>query len=114
MEDNFLIPIGKRMAEIRRSHNITQETLAEKLGVTPKHISCVECGISSLSLKNLIEFSNVLDCSLDYILLGEKKDNALSKLPKEIIDVLYSGDEKEIDRLNRYLELYIEMSKEQS
>lgn len=39
MESDVMIPIGKRLAEIRRSHHVTQETLADRLGVSPKHIS---------------------------------------------------------------------------
>ena len=110
MENNFLIPIGKRIAEIRRSNNMTQETLADKLSVSPKHISHTECGTSSLSLKNLIEFCNLFNCSLDYIVLGIKEDGILSKLPKEITETLYSGNDEEIDRLIRYLQIYVEIT----
>ena len=110
MENNFLIPIGHRISEIRRSHGITQEMLAEKLGVTPKHISHTECGTSSFSLSNLIEFCNMFNCSLDYIILG-KTDIALSKLPKEIVQILYTGNEEDILRLSRYLDVYLEITK---
>lgn len=111
MENNFLIPIGKRISEIRRSHNMTQDALADKLSVSPKHISHTECGTSSLSLKNLIEFCNIFNCSLDYIIFGTKDDGILSKLPKEIQEMLYSGDDEEIDRLVRYLQIYVEIAK---
>lgn len=113
MESNFLIPIGKRIAEIRRSHNVTQEVLADRLGVSPKHISHTECGTSSLSIKNLIEFCNIFDCSLDYIILGKAEDSILAKLPDEIADILYTGTEQDIERLNRYLQIYVELLKKQ-
>lgn len=110
-ENNILIPIGKRISEVRRSHGMTQETLAEKLGVSPKHISHTECGTSTLSLKNLVEFCQLFDTSLDYIVLGVTENSALAKLPKEIINILYAGEEKEIERLNRYLQIYLELLK---
>lgn len=113
MENNFLIPIGKRMAEIRRSHNVTQEALADQLGVSPKHVSHTECGTSSLSLKNLIEFCNIFDCSLDYIILGKSENSILSKLPDEIINILYTGTAQERERLNRYLQIYVELLNKQ-
>jgi transcriptional regulator with XRE-family HTH domain len=113
MENDFLIPIGKRIAEVRRSHNVTQEKLADKLGVSPKHVSHTECGTSSLSLKNLIEFCNLFNCSLDYIIFGQSGNKALSKLPDEISKILCTGSDAEIDRLNRYLQIYIELLKEQ-
>ena len=105
--------IGRRIAEIRRSHGVTQESLADQLGVSPKHISHTECGTSSLSLKNLMEFCNIFDCSMDYIIFGKTGDSVLAKLPEEISDILYTGTEKDIDRLNRYLQMYIELTKGQ-
>ena len=108
MVNNYLVPIGHRLREIRHSHGMTQEILADRLGVTPKHISHTECGKSSFSIENLIEFCNIFNCSLDYILLG-KQDIALSRLPKEIIQILYSGNDKEISRLIKYLNVYIEL-----
>lgn len=113
MENTILISIGKRIAEIRRSHKVTQEILAEKLGLTPKHVSHVERGLSSYSIKNLIEFCAMFDCSLDYIILGKNSNNVLNKLPEEIVSILYTGNEKEVDRLNRYLQIYTELLKEQ-
>ena len=110
MESDFLIPIGRRIREIRRANGMTQEVLAERLSVTPKHISHTECGTSSLSLANLIEFCNIFNCSLDYIILG-KKDNLLSRLPSKIVDIIYSGSEDEFSRLIKYLELYVELTK---
>ena len=50
MESNVLIAIGKRIAEIRKSHNITQETLADQLGVSPKHISHTAVSYTHLTL----------------------------------------------------------------
>jgi transcriptional regulator with XRE-family HTH domain len=113
MESNLLIPIGKRIAEIRRAHNVTQEALADRLGVSPKHISHIECGTSSLSLKNLIEFCHLFDCSLDYIIFGQADNKILSRLPDGICRILNTGTDDEIDRLNRYLQIYIELIGEQ-
>lgn len=113
MENNILLPIGKRISEIRRSHNITQEALADKLGVSPKHISHTECGTSSLSLKNLMEFCTLFDCSLDYIIFGTKNNTVLSQLPEEIVQILSSGNNEERELLNRYLQMYLELTKKQ-
>lgn len=112
MESNFLITIGKRIGEIRRANKITQEGLAEKLDVSPKHISHAECGTSSLSLKNLMEFCRICNCSLDYIVFGSQ-NSVLEQLPKEIVNILHTGSAEELDRLNRYLQIYIELSKRQ-
>lgn len=113
IEHDLLLSIGKRLAEIRRSHKVTQESLANTLGVSPKHISHTECGTSSLSLKNLIEFCNLFDCSLDYIVFGQSRNNALDRLPKDTVKLLCTGSEEEIGRLNRYLSVYTELLNKQ-
>lgn len=106
-----LSDIGKRIAEIRQTHNITQAQLAEILNVSPKHISHTECGTSSLSLKNLIEFCNYFHCSLDFIVFGQDKSGLSEKLPREIVEILNFGSDKEIERLGKYLKTYIELIK---
>ena len=106
---NNLEAIGKRISLTRRAKGMTQETLAEKLGVSPKHISHIECGTSSLSLKSLIEFCKIFDCSMDYIIFGNSESKLLSKLPSEITDILHTGTDADLDRLNRYLHIYVEL-----
>lgn len=109
MNNNSSTAIGKRLAEIRRSNHITQEKLAEMLGVSPKHISHIECGTSSLSLKNLMQFCQIFHCSLDYIMFGRNINDSLSRLPNQISQILYTGSDADIDRLNRYLQIYVEL-----
>ncbi|MBQ6856193.1 MAG: hypothetical protein IJO13_03725, partial [Lachnospiraceae bacterium] len=71
-------------------------------------ISHIENCTSSLSLKNLIQFCKLYDCSLDYLVFGKESNEALSKLPEDIVKILNSGLQQEIDRLNRYLQIYLE------
>ena len=109
MDSNILIPIGKRISEIRRSRGVTQEALADMLNISPKHVSHSECRTSCLSLKNLMEFCKIFNCSLDYIVFGTREDSVLSKLPEEILYTLYYGDNSELETLNRYLQFYIDI-----
>ncbi len=108
MKNDTLIAIGSRMAEIRRANHMTQETLAEMLDVSPKHISHSENATSALSLKNLIQFCTIFNCSLDYLIFGKQGNEALSKLPDEIVDLLNAGSNRDIERLNRYLQFYVD------
>lgn len=113
MENDTLTAIGIRIAAVRRSHKVTQEALADMLGVSPKHISHVENATSSLSLKNLIQFCTIFDCSFDYLIFGKQNNEALSKLPDGIVHILNTGSDSDIDRLNRYLQIYIELHNKQ-
>ena len=109
MDRRQMQEIGIRIAELRRSHKLTQEALAETLGVSKKHISHVERGCASLSMGCLAELSRLFDCSLDYIVFGEPEDKAYTYLPDTISEILHSGQTSEINRLIRYLEVYIEL-----
>ena len=52
--------IGKRIKLARIKADITQEQLAEILGVTTPYVSRLERGAKSINLKRLIEIADVL------------------------------------------------------
>lgn len=62
------VAIGKRIKAARQKRGITQETVAEKIGVTPQHISNIETGNSTLSLTALVSIANLLRVSADDLL----------------------------------------------
>lgn len=60
--------IGKRIKIARINQNMTQETVADKIGVTPQHVSNIETGNSSVSLTTLVAIANLLKVSSDELL----------------------------------------------
>ena len=68
-------PIGKRIREARMAKKLTQQELADAIGVGVQHISDIERGFSGLSLSTLIAMLKVLDCDADYILFGHATNN---------------------------------------
>lgn len=78
--------IGYKVKQIRQSKGITQEQLAEAAGVGVTHISHLETGSGTVSLKVFLAIVNYLDCSADEILCKEINtakpivDNWLSEL----------------------------------
>ena len=103
--------MGVRLAKLRRSSEMTQEDLAEIRGVTTKHVSHVERGKAALSLRHLVKLSDMYNCSLDYLIMGKPHDQALAKLPKAVFEIMYSGNDQEIDLLIRYLNFFCELQK---
>ena len=74
----------------RKKLLLTQEVVAEHLGISVKHFSEVERGIAGLSIENLINLSNILGLSVDYISKGdsnisecESTLSLLQNVPKE-------------------------------
>lgn len=64
--------IGKRIQQSRIAANITQEYFSEQLDVSPQFISDLERGAVGASLVTIVEISNILNTTTDYILKGKK------------------------------------------
>lgn len=64
--------IGKFIAELRKENNLTQEQLAEKMGVTNKSISRWENGKTMPDISLLSILSNELNCTIPELLNGKK------------------------------------------
>lgn len=58
--------IGKRIKELRKLNNLTQEELGKQLNVTKVSVCCYENGTRTPSLDTLIDLSNIFRTSLDY------------------------------------------------
>ena len=67
---NLKRSIGSRLKKRRKQLHLTQENMAEKLNISIKHYGEVERGNAGLSLENLVEVSNILGVSLDYLIKG--------------------------------------------
>lgn len=63
--------IGYRIRQARLKKGITQENLAEAAGVGVTHISHLETGAGTVSLKVFLAIINYLGCSADEILCKE-------------------------------------------
>lgn len=60
--------IGKKIKEKRKDCALTQEKLAEKLGVSVGYISQLERGITRVNLDTLSNISTELNCDIVYFL----------------------------------------------
>ena len=84
--------IGQRIRKSRKSKGLSQEQLAEKIEISPTHMSHIETGATKLSLAVLVEIANALDVSCDSLLF-EEKSNSSAELGRIVSDC----NEKEID-----------------
>ena len=74
--------IGERIAQLRRKKNITQEAMAEQLGVTPQAVSKWENDISCPDITLLPPLAALLGVTVDELLGCEEKP-AATLLPEE-------------------------------
>jgi len=60
--------IGQRIRKIRKAHGISQETLAEKVGISVTHMSHIETGNTKLSLPVFAALAAALEVRTDELL----------------------------------------------
>lgn len=73
------IETANRLYELRKKHNLSQEELAEKLGVSRQAVSKWERSEASPDTDNLIALAKIYDLSLDELIYGEKDENREEK-----------------------------------
>lgn len=60
--------IGQQIRKIRKVRQLSQEELAERVGISTTHMSHIETGNTKLSLPVLVKLASVLEVSTDDIL----------------------------------------------
>lgn len=62
--DDVLRDVGRRVAELRRAAGLTQEQVAEQLGVSTRALAYIESGRENLTLCTMVAVANVLGASV--------------------------------------------------
>lgn len=92
MPDYYLI--GQNIRKFRKAKRMSQESLAERIGISTTHMSHIETGNTKLSLPVLIELSQILEVSTDSIIFGDIGRDA--ELPgRQIAELLESSSTKQ-------------------
>jgi len=96
------IKIGKFIAELRKTKNMTQQQLGEKIGVSSKTISKWETGKGMPDLSSLKPLSDCLEISINELLSGEKIDEEkyTDKLEENIINTIEYSDKQVNNKKN--------------
>ena len=85
MGDNeFLKTMGQRIMVRRKALRMTQEELAEKLGVSTQMISNLELGKKAIRPDNLAKVCDALDLSADFVLTGCNTKTAVDIISEKL------------------------------
>jgi transcriptional regulator with XRE-family HTH domain len=63
--------VGARLARLRRAQNITQEEVAERLGISRQAVSKWESDLAYPETEKLLALSRLYGCTVDHLLTGE-------------------------------------------
>jgi transcriptional regulator with XRE-family HTH domain len=84
--------IAARIKVERNKLGYTQEELSEILSIGRVHLANIELGTRMASLDLLVAMCEAFGCSLDYLVLGSKSSNTVTKeLLKSAMELLRSA-----------------------
>lgn len=92
---------SKRIKDLREDHDMTQDELADKLGVSKRTLVRYESGKSEPTISSLIILSSLFDVSIDYI-VGAKDTTEINTVSiKEKIELIID----ELNNIHRDLDI---------
>ena len=97
------IEIGERIRSERENFEMTREKLSEFLNISPYFLGQIERGERKMSVNTLINLSECLHISLDYLFWGQENTNNGNILPS----LLSRCSEKEINLIEAIIKLIL-------
>lgn len=92
--------VGKFLSELRKDAGLTQEQMAQKLGVTNKTVSRWETGVYIPDVSLLLEISQMFNVSVNEILSGERlADTAYREKANDNIAYLLDSRKKAVKKV---------------
>ena len=91
------IKTANRLYELRKKHGLSQEELAERLGVSRQAVSKWERSESSPDTDNLIALAQLYGLSLDELIYGEKAGKEEAKAEAESSDTEETDEDESAD-----------------
>ena len=83
-EDKFLKSMGQRILARRKTLGLTQDDLAEMIGVTPPMISNLEQGKKAIRPDNLAKVCKALGLRADFVLYGADTQTAVDVIADKL------------------------------
>lgn len=103
--DILVSEMGIRIAKRRKHLGISQNLLAEKVGISNNHMSNIERGREKPSFDVLINLCNELQVTPDYLLMGSMYPQGV---PKNIVDSLSLCTKEDIALLGSIVEYMVQ------
>lgn len=83
-DNEFLKEMGQRIMVRRKALRMTQEEMAEKLGVSTQMISNLELGKKAIRPDNLAKVCDLLGLSADFVLIGTNTKTAVDAVAEKL------------------------------
>ena len=101
-EENY----GAKIKELRIQNDLTQNQVAESLGVTPGYISNVENNRTAMSLRILMYYARLMGCSLDSLVGELEPEYSETALDRKLYEAILKLDHETKEKLLKTIELW--------
>lgn len=81
-EKRFFKELGSRIAELRKAQSLTQQQLADELGVAQQVVASYEIGRRRVPVSTLPALARILGVSIEALIGGEEKPARRGPSPK--------------------------------
>ena len=98
--------LSKNIRAVRKARSLTQEQLAEALGVTPGAVYKWEAGLSTPDIRLIMELADLFDTSVDVLLGYEVKNNKRAAALERLKDYAHRKDASGLAEAEKLLARY--------
>lgn len=95
--------IGNFLKELRKEKNLTQEQVADKLGVSGRTISRWETGAYMPDISLIVDIAEMYDVDVRDIIDGERKDINMNSEVKEVAIKMADYSTMQIDSIKKWI-----------
>ena len=97
---------GTLVKNLRIKNGLTQNQVAESLGVTPGYISNVENNRTAMSLRMLTYYARLVGCSLDSLVGELEPEYAETALDRSLYEAIIKLDTVQKEKLLKTIEIW--------
>ena len=97
---------GTLVKNLRIQNDLTQNQVAEALGVTPGYVSNVENNRTAMSLRILTYYARLVGCSLDSLVGELEPEYAETALDRELYQAIINLDMETKEKLLKTINLW--------
>ena len=97
---------GTLVKSLRIKNGLTQNQVAESLGVTPGYISNVENNRTAMSLRMLTYYARLVGCSLDSLVGELEPEYAETALDRSLYEAIIKLDTNQKEKLLKTIEIW--------
>ena len=104
------VEAARRIRKRRKELGLSSAEVANKIGRANPYYGDIERGTCGMSIDTLIELTEILEISSDYILFGKKTGNEISNAARAC-RILRQWDERKQERAVDLMKYYLELDK---